>query len=133
MLLRRLDTVVCKGHQKFCSRRGDAAVELHPPHTHRLGASVCASTGAPAWSIYTVRLVSADLVPPLLLSGPEQGSLVNTLREVEPTSHMGVPRVWEKIMEGIQEVAAQSGFIRRKMLLWAMSVTLEQNLTCPSE
>lgn len=59
-----------------------------------------------------------------------KGSLVNTLREVEPTSHMGVPRVWEKIMERIQEVAAQSGFIRRKMLLWAMSVTLEQNLTC---
>ncbi|MEJ1275147.1 acyl-CoA synthetase bubblegum family member 1 [Cricetulus griseus] len=62
-----------------------------------------------------------------------KGSLVNTLREVEPTSHMGVPRVWEKIMERIQEVAAQSGFIRRKMLLWAMSVTLEQNLTCPSD
>jgi long-subunit acyl-CoA synthetase (AMP-forming) len=57
---------------------------------------------------------------------------VNTLREVEPTSHMGVPRVWEKIMERIQEVAAQSGFIRRKVLLWAMSVTLEQNLSCPS-
>uniref|UniRef100_H0UWI1 Long-chain-fatty-acid--CoA ligase ACSBG1 n=1 Tax=Cavia porcellus TaxID=10141 RepID=H0UWI1_CAVPO len=60
-----------------------------------------------------------------------KGSLVNTLREVEPTSHMGVPRVWEKIMERIQEVSAQAGFIRRKMLLWAMSVTLEQNLTCP--
>ncbi|XP_064425820.1 long-chain-fatty-acid--CoA ligase ACSBG1 isoform X4 [Mirounga angustirostris] len=60
-----------------------------------------------------------------------KGSLVNTLREVEPTSHMGVPRVWEKFMEQIQAVAAQSGFIRRKMLLWAMSVTLEQNLTCP--
>ncbi|XP_029806058.1 long-chain-fatty-acid--CoA ligase ACSBG1 isoform X2 [Suricata suricatta] len=60
-----------------------------------------------------------------------KGSLVNTLREVEPTSHMGVPRVWEKIMERIQEAVAQSGFIRRKMLLWAMSVTLEQNLTCP--
>ncbi|XP_076984682.1 long-chain-fatty-acid--CoA ligase ACSBG1 isoform X2 [Tamandua tetradactyla] len=60
-----------------------------------------------------------------------KGSLVSTLREVEPTSHMGVPRVWEKIMERIQEVAAQSGFIRRKMLLWAMSVTLEQNLSCP--
>ena len=67
-----------------------------------------------------------------VLAGGKQGSLVNTLREVEPTSHMGVPRVWEKIMERIQEVAAQSGFIRRKMLLWAMSVTLEQNLTCPS-
>ncbi|KAM7048406.1 long-chain-fatty-acid--CoA ligase ACSBG1 isoform 3-T5 [Molossus nigricans] len=61
-----------------------------------------------------------------------KGSLVHTLREVEPTSHMGVPRVWEKIMERIQEVVAQSGFIRRKMLLWAMSVMLEHNLTCPS-
>lgn len=59
-----------------------------------------------------------------------KGSLVDTLREVQPTSHMGVPRVWEKIMERIQQAAAQSGFIRRKMLLWAMSVTLEQNLTC---
>lgn len=59
-----------------------------------------------------------------------KGSLVNTLREVQPTSHMGVPRVWEKIMERTQQAAAQSGFIRRKMLLWAMSVTLEQNLTC---
>ncbi|XP_042796696.1 long-chain-fatty-acid--CoA ligase ACSBG1 isoform X1 [Panthera leo] len=61
-----------------------------------------------------------------------QGSLANTLREVEPTSHLGVPRVWEKIMERIQEVGAGSGFIRRKMLLWAMSVALEQNVTCPS-
>lgn len=61
-----------------------------------------------------------------------KGSLVDTLREVEPTSHMGVPRVWEKIMERIQEVVAQSGFIRRKMLLWAMSVMLEHNLSCPS-
>ncbi|XP_057350692.1 long-chain-fatty-acid--CoA ligase ACSBG1 isoform X5 [Manis pentadactyla] len=60
-----------------------------------------------------------------------KGSLVSTLREVEPTSHLGVPRVWEKIMEGIQEVVAQSGFIRRKMLLWAMSVTLQHNLTSP--
>lgn len=67
-------------------------------------------------------------LPPL---PSEQGSLVNTLREVEPTSHMGVPRVWEKIMERIQEVSAQSGFIRRKMLQWAMAVTLEHNLTCP--
>lgn len=57
---------------------------------------------------------------------------MDTLREVEPTSHMGVPRVWEKIMERIQEVVAQSGFIRRKMLLWAMSVMLQHNLSCPS-
>ncbi|XP_028921284.1 long-chain-fatty-acid--CoA ligase ACSBG1 isoform X2 [Ornithorhynchus anatinus] len=61
-----------------------------------------------------------------------KGSLVNTLREIEPTSHMGVPRVWEKIMERIKEVSSQSGFIKRKMMLWAMSVTLERNLSCSS-
>ena len=49
---------------------------------------------------------------------------MNTLREVEPTSHMGVPRVWEKIMERIQEVAAQSGFIRKvTQLQRAMGLT----------
>lgn len=55
---------------------------------------------------------------------------MDTLREVEPTIYLAVPRMWEKIMERIQEVMARSGFIRRRMLLWAMSVMLEQNLTC---
>ncbi|XP_063782627.1 long-chain-fatty-acid--CoA ligase ACSBG1 isoform X2 [Pseudophryne corroboree] len=56
-----------------------------------------------------------------------KGTLVDTLREAQPTSHMGVPRVWEKIMERIKEVSAQ-GAVRRKMLSWAMSVSLEKNL-----
>ncbi|XP_031812628.1 long-chain-fatty-acid--CoA ligase ACSBG1 isoform X1 [Sarcophilus harrisii] len=59
-------------------------------------------------------------------------SLVTTLREVEPTAHMGVPRVWEKMMEGIKEASAQAGFFKRKMFLWAMAVTMERNLSCPS-
>ncbi|ELK18355.1 Long-chain-fatty-acid--CoA ligase ACSBG1 [Pteropus alecto] len=59
-----------------------------------------------------------------------KGSIVDTLREVEPTIYLAVPRMWEKIMERIQEVMARLGFIRRRMLLWAMSVMLEQNLTC---
>ncbi|XP_069078151.1 long-chain-fatty-acid--CoA ligase ACSBG1 isoform X2 [Pleurodeles waltl] len=60
-----------------------------------------------------------------------KGSLVNTLKEAKPTSHMGVPRVWEKIMEKIKEVTAQSGFLKKKMLSWAMSVSLERNLNSP--
>ncbi|XP_027696348.1 long-chain-fatty-acid--CoA ligase ACSBG1 isoform X5 [Vombatus ursinus] len=59
-------------------------------------------------------------------------SLVTTLREVEPTAHMGVPRVWEKIMEGVKGASAQAGFFKRKMFLWAMAVTMERNLSCPS-
>ncbi|XP_041345619.1 long-chain-fatty-acid--CoA ligase ACSBG1-like isoform X1 [Pyrgilauda ruficollis] len=57
-----------------------------------------------------------------------KGSLINTLKEVQPTSHMGVPRVWEKIMEKLKDVSAQSGFIKKKMLSWAMSLSLERNL-----
>lgn len=56
---------------------------------------------------------------------------MDTLREVEPTCYMAVPRIWEKIMERVQEAMASSGFFRRRILLWAMSVMLEQNLTCP--
>uniref|UniRef100_A0A8C6ZWG7 Long-chain-fatty-acid--CoA ligase ACSBG1 n=1 Tax=Nothoprocta perdicaria TaxID=30464 RepID=A0A8C6ZWG7_NOTPE len=59
-----------------------------------------------------------------------KGSLINTLKEVQPTSHMGVPRVWEKIMEKLKDASAQSGFVKKKMLSWAMSVSLERNLNC---
>uniref|UniRef100_F7AKU7 Long-chain-fatty-acid--CoA ligase ACSBG1 n=1 Tax=Xenopus tropicalis TaxID=8364 RepID=F7AKU7_XENTR len=58
-----------------------------------------------------------------------KGSLVDTLREVQPTSHMGVPRVWEKIMEHIKDVSAQSGTVRKMVLSWAMSLSLEKNLS----
>uniref|UniRef100_A0A803YB32 Long-chain-fatty-acid--CoA ligase ACSBG1 n=1 Tax=Meleagris gallopavo TaxID=9103 RepID=A0A803YB32_MELGA len=61
-----------------------------------------------------------------------KGSLINTLKEVQPTSHMGVPRVWEKIMEKLKDASAQSGFVKKKMLSWAMSVSLERNLNCSS-
>ncbi|MGH0151965.1 UNVERIFIED_CONTAM: hypothetical protein FKN15_053165 [Acipenser sinensis] len=57
-----------------------------------------------------------------------KGSLINTLKEACPTSHMGVPRVWEKIMEKIKEETSQAGFLKKKTLTWATSVCLETNL-----
>ncbi|XP_062998686.1 long-chain-fatty-acid--CoA ligase ACSBG1 [Elgaria multicarinata webbii] len=59
-----------------------------------------------------------------------KGGLVNILKEALPTSHMGVPRVWEKIMEKIKDVSSQSGYVKKKMLSWAMAVSLERNLNC---
>ncbi|XP_035251951.1 long-chain-fatty-acid--CoA ligase ACSBG1 [Anguilla anguilla] len=56
-----------------------------------------------------------------------KGSLISTLREVSPTSHMGVPRVWEKMMEKIREGISQSGYVKKKLATWAMSVSLEAN------
>ncbi|XP_052400251.1 long-chain-fatty-acid--CoA ligase ACSBG1 isoform X1 [Carassius gibelio] len=56
-----------------------------------------------------------------------KGSLVDTLREATPTAHMGVPRVWEKIMEKIKEGISRCGYMKRKLVTWAMSVSLEAN------
>uniref|UniRef100_A0A3B5APA1 Long-chain-fatty-acid--CoA ligase ACSBG1 n=1 Tax=Stegastes partitus TaxID=144197 RepID=A0A3B5APA1_9TELE len=59
-----------------------------------------------------------------------KGSLVTTLREVCPTSHMGVPRVWEKMMEKIKQEISQCGYVKKKLVTWAMSVSLEANQKC---
>ncbi|XP_041852220.1 long-chain-fatty-acid--CoA ligase ACSBG1 isoform X2 [Melanotaenia boesemani] len=59
-----------------------------------------------------------------------KGSLVTTLREVCPTSHMGVPRVWEKMMEKIKLGISQCGYVKRKLVSWAMSVSLEASQRC---
>ncbi|KAF5902535.1 long-chain-fatty-acid--CoA ligase ACSBG1 [Clarias magur] len=56
-----------------------------------------------------------------------KGSLIETLKEVNPSSHMGVPRVWEKIMEKIKEAVSHCGYIKKKLLTWAMSVGLKAN------
>ncbi|KAL7401825.1 hypothetical protein ABVT39_005074 [Epinephelus coioides] len=59
-----------------------------------------------------------------------KGSLVTTLREVCPTSHMGVPRVWEKIMEKIKQAISECGYVKKKLVTWAMSVSLDANQKC---
>ncbi|XP_019118164.2 long-chain-fatty-acid--CoA ligase ACSBG1 [Larimichthys crocea] len=56
-----------------------------------------------------------------------KGSLVTTLREVCPTSHMGVPRVWEKMMEKIKQGISECGYLKKKLVTWAMSVSLGAN------
>ncbi|XP_051776258.1 long-chain-fatty-acid--CoA ligase ACSBG1 isoform X2 [Erpetoichthys calabaricus] len=58
-----------------------------------------------------------------------KGSLVGTMKEASPTSHMGVPRVWEKLMEKIKEASGQAGFLKRKIFNWATSTSLESNLS----
>ncbi|KAM3609225.1 uncharacterized protein V6R79_011334 [Siganus canaliculatus] len=57
-----------------------------------------------------------------------KGSLITTMREVCPTYHMGVPRVWEKMMEKIKHGISQCGYVKKKLVTWAMSVSLEANL-----
>uniref|UniRef100_A0A8C9SVX6 Long-chain-fatty-acid--CoA ligase ACSBG1 n=1 Tax=Scleropages formosus TaxID=113540 RepID=A0A8C9SVX6_SCLFO len=54
-----------------------------------------------------------------------KGTLISTLKDVHPSSHMGVPRVWEKMMEKIKEGIAHSGYLKKKMVTWAMTLSLE--------
>ncbi|KAK3607857.1 hypothetical protein CHS0354_038285 [Potamilus streckersoni] len=54
-----------------------------------------------------------------------KGSLVNTMREVRPTSFFGVPRVWEKMQEKMIAAGKQAGGLKRKMANWAKTVGLK--------
>ena len=54
-----------------------------------------------------------------------QGTLGLTLKEVRPTVFGGVPRVWEKIMEKMQETAKSVTGLKRKIGIWAKGVGLQ--------
>ncbi|XP_067888550.1 long-chain-fatty-acid--CoA ligase ACSBG2-like isoform X2 [Heterodontus francisci] len=54
-----------------------------------------------------------------------KGTLVNTMREVQPTAFLGVPRVWEKMEEKMKDASAQSSFLRRKIAIWAKGIGLK--------
>lgn len=57
-----------------------------------------------------------------------KGSLLNTLQDVRPTKFLGVPRVYEKIYEKMQQVAAQNGFVKKAIASWAKEHTLQHHL-----
>ncbi|XP_051517796.1 long-chain-fatty-acid--CoA ligase ACSBG2-like [Myxocyprinus asiaticus] len=54
-----------------------------------------------------------------------KGSLANTLREVRPTSFLGVPRVWEKMQEAMKAVGAKSSIIKKRIGDWAKGIGLQ--------
>ena len=42
-----------------------------------------------------------------------KGTLVQTLKEARPTVFIGVPRVWEKIKEGIQDIGRSTTGLKK--------------------
>jgi len=48
-----------------------------------------------------------------------KGSIGVTLKEVRPTTFFGVPRVWEKIYDKLQEVAKSTTGLKKKLSTWA--------------
>ena len=56
-----------------------------------------------------------------------QGSLIDTLREAQPTRFIGVPRVFEKMADKLQEVGAKSGSLQRVAANWAKEAALKEH------
>lgn len=57
-----------------------------------------------------------------------QGTLVDTLREAQPTIFFGVPRIYEKMKERIEERSEQIRGLKRRLSNWAMKKGLKGNL-----
>uniref|UniRef100_A0A8B9LE99 long-chain-fatty-acid--CoA ligase n=1 Tax=Astyanax mexicanus TaxID=7994 RepID=A0A8B9LE99_ASTMX len=56
-----------------------------------------------------------------------KGSLANTLRDVRPTSFLGVPRVWEKMQEAMQSIGAKNSAMKKRIADWAKGIGLQTN------
>ena len=56
-----------------------------------------------------------------------KGGLLNLLQEIRPTFLFGVPRVWEKIMDGMKAKGANNSVIKRKIVDSAKWVALSRN------
>ncbi|XP_062873978.1 long-chain-fatty-acid--CoA ligase ACSBG2-like [Trichomycterus rosablanca] len=54
-----------------------------------------------------------------------KGSLANTLREVHPTTFLGVPRVWEKMQEAMKSIGAKSSPLKKRLAVWAKTIGLQ--------
>jgi len=58
-----------------------------------------------------------------------QGSLGDTLKEVQPTAFFGVPRVWEKIQEKMVATGRTRGFISRWIVSWAKYIGISGSIS----
>nr|KAF6400210.1 acyl-CoA synthetase bubblegum family member 2 [Rousettus aegyptiacus] len=56
-----------------------------------------------------------------------KGTLIDTLREVKPTIFLGVPRIWEKMQERINENGTRSSQLKKKVFSWARAVGSKMN------
>lgn len=57
-----------------------------------------------------------------------KGTLVNTLQEARPTRLLGVPRVYEKIMEKMVQLGGNAPAVVRMLAQWAKGATLQHHL-----
>ena len=54
---------------------------------------------------------------------------MENLKEAKPTKFLGVPRVWEKMKEKMEDAGSRSGVIKKALVQWAKNAALNhQNL-----
>ncbi|XP_058515873.1 long-chain-fatty-acid--CoA ligase ACSBG2-like isoform X2 [Ochotona princeps] len=74
--------------------------------------------------------VAVAVAGALYFAQPEaalRGSLVDLLREVQPTSFYGVPWVWEQLLDALKARQLDASAFRQKVDAWARSVGLRDN------
>ncbi|XP_078010097.1 long-chain-fatty-acid--CoA ligase ACSBG2-like isoform X2 [Phascolarctos cinereus] len=54
-----------------------------------------------------------------------QGSLINTLLEVRPTTFCGVPEVWEELMQRMRSDQMSAASFKRNLIVWARKMGLK--------
>jgi long-chain-fatty-acid--CoA ligase ACSBG len=78
-----------------------------------------------------------DVITPLLCgctvwfadSNALKGSLLKTLQEVRPTLMLGVPRVWEKMVEGVKAKGKDTKGFKKTLVDWAKTIGTAANTT----
>lgn len=91
-------------------KSGDRIISFLPlSHIAANAVDICGSIA----SGYTMYLADRNAL---------RGTLAETMKKVRPTVFLGVPRVYEKIQEGMQRVGASSGRIKRAIADWAKDV-----------
>lgn len=56
-----------------------------------------------------------------------KGTLVDNLKEIRPTQFLGVPRVYEKIAEKMQEAAAKNSGLKKAVANWAKATATQHH------
>jgi len=56
-----------------------------------------------------------------------KGSLIDTMREVQPTKFLAVPRVWEKMYEVLREIGSKNSGVKLKIANWAKQQGTDYN------
>lgn len=57
-----------------------------------------------------------------------KGTLVETLKEARPTAFFGVPRVWEKIMEGMQDKGRAANGLKKRVAIACKNAGMKYHL-----